>query len=400
MDNIDSTIRRQKGYQIAQAKRIKAVGSVWVVPSETHTGSYVVRGASATADCSCTCPDFEKRRMPCKHVFAVQFARGRITAANDIDVLPITYSQDWAAYNAAQCSEKEQVKKLLRELCDGVVAPPQHRGRPRLPLADVIFSSVMKVYSTVSGRRASTDIKQAHTEGHIQKAPHYNSISLHMRDPALTPILKALIEDSALPLKAVENAFAVDATGFSTSVYTRWYDQKWGRKRKAATWIKAHAMIGVRTNVVTSVEITPGRANDAPQFAGLVRKTADNFAVGDVTADKAYLSAKHLDVVEEVGGTAYIPFKLNSKNNSHGAWSRLWHLYHCHHEAFMDHYHKRSNVESTFSAIKRLFGGHLRSKTYDSQTNEALCKILAYNLTCLVHSMFALGVNPSLKKAA
>ena len=36
--------------------------------------------------------------------------------------------------------------------------------------------------------------------------------------PTLTPVLKSLIEQSALPLKAVETDFAADASGFSTSV--------------------------------------------------------------------------------------------------------------------------------------------------------------------------------------
>ena len=33
------------------------------------------------------------------------------------------------------------------------------RGRPSLELADIIFSSTYKIYSTVSGRRFSTDLR-------------------------------------------------------------------------------------------------------------------------------------------------------------------------------------------------------------------------------------------------
>jgi transposase len=61
----------------------------------------------------------------------------------------------------------------------------------------------------------------------------------------------------------------------------------------------------------------------------------------------------------------------------------------------LEHYHKRSNVESTFSAIKRKFGSAVRSKQYTAQVNEILCKILCYNLSCLVHAMRELGVEPS-----
>lgn len=58
-------------------------------------------------------------------------------------------------------------------------------------------------------------------------------------------------------------------------------------------------------------------------------------------------------------------------------------------------YHKRSNVESTFSAIKRKFGAAVRSKRFTAQVNEILCKVLCHNLSCLVHAMRELGIEPS-----
>jgi transposase len=58
----------------------------------------------------------------------------------------------------------------------------------------------------------------------------------------------------------------------------------------------------------------------------------------------------------------------------------------------MRHYHKRSNVETTFSMIKRKFGERLRSKTEEAQTNEVLCKILCHNLCCVIQSMYELGI--------
>jgi transposase len=56
-------------------------------------------------------------------------------------------------------------------------------------------------------------------------------------------------------------------------------------------------------------------------------------------------------------------------------------------------YHKRSNVETTFSMIKRKFGERLRSKTDTAQINEVLCKILAHNLCCVIQSMYELNID-------
>jgi transposase len=56
-------------------------------------------------------------------------------------------------------------------------------------------------------------------------------------------------------------------------------------------------------------------------------------------------------------------------------------------------YHRRSNVETTFSMIKAKFGERLRSKTETAQKNELLCKILAHNLCCVIQSMYELGID-------
>jgi hypothetical protein len=72
------------------------------------------------------------------------------------------------------------------------------------------------------------DLQDAKAKGFIQKVPHYNSIFNYLENPDLTPILTSLITQSALPLKAIETAFAVDSTGFMTSRFTRWFDKKYG----------------------------------------------------------------------------------------------------------------------------------------------------------------------------
>jgi hypothetical protein len=60
----------------------------------------------------------------------------------------------------------------------------------------------------------------------------------------------------------------------------------------------------------------------------------------------------------------------------------------------LQRYHKRSNVESAFSMMKRKFGDSLRSKTDVAMVNETLCKILCHNLVVLIHEMCELGIDP------
>lgn len=111
-------------------------------------------------------------------------------------------------------------------------------------------------------------------------------------------------------------------------------------------------------------------------------------------ADKGYVGAPNLEAIEKIGAKAYIPFRESDTGQGPEVWRRLWHLYSFHRPEFLAHYHARSNVESTFSGIKRKFGSTVRSKDHVSQVNEVLLKVLAWNLSCVVHSIHELGIDP------
>ena len=375
--------RQQRGMAIAALARITKNPLGYKVPSQSGNGTYIVSPGEAPF---CSCPDFEQRQQSCKHLYAVEFVIQREerpdgTTVETKTVRFVPASQTWPAYNAAQVHEQEWFGKLLRELCDTIPQPPQGKGRPRMSLSDMVFGIGLKVYSTLSTRRAMTSIRNANTDGLIDKAPSCTSMFRYLENPALTTILKGLIEQSALPLKAVEQDFAVDSSGFSSSVYNRWFGHKWQKQIKEGTWIKAHIICGVQTNIVTSAEVNDTAGHDSPQFAPLVEATARNFPITEVSADKAYLSKKNLWTVHDAGGTAYIPFKSNSviKNRAQphdSLWERAFHFFNLNRAEFLTNYHKRSNVETTFSMVKAKFGGAVRTKTQVAQVNEVLMKLL------------------------
>ncbi|MEK6334012.1 MAG: transposase [Acidobacteriota bacterium] len=406
--------REQRGLVIAAKAKLQRTGDGrWFVPSQSGKtgmsgGNYYQVDPNPSKP-HCSCPDFEARQRTCKHLYAVEFVIQREFTFNEetqtqtmTETVTVkqTYKQEWTAYNKAQTHEKDRFLTLLAELCKGVEEPIQSFGRPRIPLAEVVFANCYKVYSTVSGRRFASDLRDAQAKGYLSKTPHYTSLSRYLENPTLTPFLKQLIEISALPLQAVENDFAVDSSGFSTCRFVQWSRAKYNDKSliEKHGWIKVHLMCGVKTNVVTAIEITDRYANDSPQFAGLVKTTGRNFAMNQVSADKAYLSSDNLQTVVDHHAQPLIPFKANSTTGQsrHSAiWKRMFHYYSYNQRHFMASYHKRSNVESTFSMIKAKFGDRLRSKTTTSQINEALCKVLAHNLCCLIQSIYELGIEPT-----
>jgi transposase len=396
-------IWQARGLAIAESNTIKKNKLGWQVPSQSGNGTYIV--SMDGGEPFCTCQHFETTHKKCQHIYAIefivkkeQFPDGTLTETRTVK---ITYGQDWPVYNEAQTHEQERFVCLLRDLCNGIQQPEYRFGRPRLPLSDVVFGLVYKSYTTMSGRRFMSDLREAETRELVAKPASFTSNARYLENPELTPLLKALIEQSASPLRAVETDFAVDSSGFATSTYARWFDHKWGKERSRQAWVKTHVMCGVKTHIVTSVEATPCESADTIQFPTLVKQTARAFAISEVSADKAYSDRRNLHAVQAVGGTAYIPFKSNSTgmgDNHHkfdGLWNRMWHYYNFNRDCFLVHYHKRSNVETAFSMIKAKFGSSVRAKTPIAQVNEVLCKILCHNICVLIQSVFELGLEPT-----
>ena len=156
----------------------------------------------------------------------------------------------------------------------------------------MIFSAAFKVYSTVSARRFMTDLNAASELGLIDRTPHYNSIFNVLDRESLTPILHDLIARSALPLKSLEEQFAVDSTGFGVQSFYRHYSAKYGHDQISRDYLKLHAMIGTKTNVITAAVITDRNTHDAPVMPNLINNTVGRFTVKEISADNGYPAAK------------------------------------------------------------------------------------------------------------
>ena len=102
-------------------------------------------------------------------------------------------------------------------------------------------------------------------------------------------------------------------------------------------------------------------------------------------------------LVEGHGAYPYIPFKSNTTGQGSPMWKRLYAYFTLNEESWAAHYHRRSNVETTFSMIKGKFGDSVRAKSKPGQVNEILLKVLCHNICVLIQSMHEFGVAPSLE---
>ena len=403
------TGRQLRGLLIAARTRIEKNRLGYKVPSQSGRGFYTVNVDGDEP--LCACPDFEARNQECKHIFAVQATIQRDELGGEIPTLTEkekkkamkpSYGQNWDAYDRAQENEQRHFDVLLRELCDLVVQPGYAFGRPRLPVSDMVYAVATKVYTGMSRRRVGTAVARAQERGLIDHVPAHSSITRYLGDPDLTPVLKHLIQQSANPAAFIETEFALDATGFSTSTFNRWFDEKWGKPKRQAQFVKLHAAFGTKTQIITAAEVSDGRANDSPFFPSLLGPTAENFNVRVAAADMGYLSKPNYKFGDDHGIEVYIPFKSNSvrvdrKRKRHRPWERAFDYFSYHREEFLRRYHVRSMAESGFGSVKAKFGASVRSKTQTGQFNEVLAKVLCHNISVLVRVAYELGVESELE---
>src|ERR1051325_398646 len=147
---------------------------------------------------------------------AVEAGRTVKDVCREHEISEATYYQWKSKYGGMQASDIKRLRELedeksdflafLYQLCSNIEEPIQKRkrGGQRLPLADVLFAVTFKVYSGMSARRFASDMRDALAKGYVSKLPSFNSIFDYLQNESLTPYLKYLITESALPLKSIE----------------------------------------------------------------------------------------------------------------------------------------------------------------------------------------------------
>ena len=272
--------------------------------------------------------------------------------------------------------------------------------------------------------------------------PKPSTVWDYMKADWLTPLLLELVSVTAGPLREVDTIFAIDGTGLSTRNHERWLDVRPGNKlsdddgsdaaaeaddgsdaaaeaddgsdaaaevddgsdaavaeaddenqvkvqRLRNGWVKLHALSAVETHIIVRAAISRGTGSDVSFFKGLLSEAVARFNVRKVSADLAYSSKDNLVLADELGFQPLIKYKSNTRvpPRDGSPWSKYWHYQMEYPEEFLSDYHQRSNVESTFSAYKRLFPEHIRTRVFSAKVNEALCKTVAYNLSVLVRQV-------------
>ncbi len=306
-----------------------------------------------------------------------------------------TYPQNWSAYSKACSQEKLMFLKILKDAVDSLELDYHYKGNGRPPAydGDIVKSICIKAYHNYSWWRLESELRIAKSMGIIECVHKKTTLANYMQDPKITSLLHKLYKIIAEPLSQVELYFAADATGISNKYgNTRWMKIRHTKEeaKHRREYSKLHIISGVKTNVICSVKITKGTEHESPHFKSLLDDTAKIFNIREISADAGYLSKDNVKAISDIGVVPFIKGKKNvyvPNKTARSSWGIMLRLWKKHQMYFSEHYNRRQNVESTFSALKRKYGDFCRSKKLDSQNAEILSKIVCFNASILAETL-------------
>jgi transposase len=227
----------------------------------------------------------------------------------------------------------------------------------------------------------------------VKRLPGHSVIHRGM-DKLSMPYIRRVIRSLVWKLRRTGMNVAMDATGFSLTNRSMWFNiqvRRYGYKREC---IKLHIAVDVDTGVIHSFTVTGATGNDSPEFPRLIKELP---TLGNVMADRGYSSHDNLRLVTEKGGEPYIRFKKNAtgRMKTPRPWKNSFRKYAADPDAWMATYHRRSIVEAVFSSIKRTWGSTVRSRKHWNQRRELALKVLAYDVRQVLYNERAqeLGVD-------
>lgn len=229
--------------------------------------------------------------------------------------------------------------------------------------------------------------------------PCFKTLCNYRAEPLLHNVLEDLIEESSKPLAKIEHDFATDSTGIKTKLFSSWYSLRCKKKIKRRDHLTVHATCGVKSTIVTALNVETKQGKDNVIMREHVDKTAENFKVGEWSGDGTYWCKKNCGKVSEVGGRPYFKCKTgrtawNGKQDGYPSWKEMNKESKENKEEYDRHYHKRSNIESANQSKKMLHGNKVYSKLNSARVNEETLRWINHNLNVLNRAKHEWNITP------
>ena len=171
---------------------------------------------------------------------------------------------------------------------------------------------------------------------------------------------------------------AIDGTSLQRSNPSDHYLKRIDRDSRTSIPIYLNAMIDVVQRKFVAIRHHAKKSGEVPDVPYLVEQAKQE--IGLLLMDKLYDSEKLHRYLRERGIFSVVPVK---KNWAKGQYRKQL-------KDYFDYclYWQRNLVECLFSALKRLFGNHLRGLTARTQRAEIYMRLIAYNLGARIIEIF------------
>jgi len=188
-------------------------------------------------------------------------------------------------------------------------------------------------------------------------------------------------------LKRILNII-IDASGIRTDKRSIWFCLRIKKRISKRNCDKLHIVICADLLLILNWRITAWKKHDCPFFKILLKPFK---ILGNVFADRGYLSRANFQLCMDKKGCAFIPFKKTSTGKPGGspAWKFAFNLWSKCKWIYESIYHQRSKIESVFSVIKKIFGYKANCKSAIMRRKEIALRLIAYNLRILICYQYA-----------
>jgi len=228
------------------------------------------------------------------------------------------------------------------------------------------------------------------------KIPCFKTLCNYREDNSLQEVLDLLIEESSKPLAKIEHDFATDSTGIRTKLFSTWYSLRINKKIKKRDHIIDHISIGVKSKIVTALNVEIKKGKDNIIFREHIDKTAKNFQIDEWSGDGMYWAKINCTKVSEVGGKPYFNCKKswNGKQSGVPSWKEMNSESRNNPKEYDKHYHKRSNVETANQMKKMLHGDKVYSEFRSARINEETLRWINHNINVLNRAKYEWKIKP------
>ena len=289
--------------------------------------------------------------------------------------------RNWSEYNAGLKQRGSLTFWIEESVLDAWIIP-NLSGKPGASeyysdLAIVTMATVKAVYR-LPGRQC---------QGFLESIFELMSIELSVPDHStLSRRMGKLSIELPVNPKTEARHVVVDSTGVKVYGEGEWKTRQHGISKRR-TWRKLHIGVDESTGEILGAVVTTNDVHDGEVLADVLEQVEGE--IEQLSTDGAYDQRHCYDAITERGATPVIPPRKDAVIWHHGNCKAPAHPRDENLRYIRKHgrkkwkrdsrYHRRSIAETTMYRLKTIFGGNLRSRTFDNQAAELFIKCAALN---------------------